>query len=189
VVARPLLRLILGALGVGLKVISRFSGRVRAQVTRTLSFEISTVDGVRRRWMFDSATRRITSTSKPTGEADHRLHFRSSAQAIGVLTSTRTMDAAVDALVRHRMQIEGSVFVAIWFYGLTRRVVKIGRNRGPRRPVPHAYIGPDASRDGPETILREPAVRELDPNWQGAWNARATLWQLRSTGGEPMPEP
>jgi hypothetical protein len=189
VVARPLLRLVLGALSVGLNVLSRVNGRVRAQVTRTLSFEISTADGVRRRWMFDGSTRRITSTAHPTGEADHRVHFRSSAQGIGVLTSTRAIDAAVDGLVRHRIQLEGSAFIVIWFYGLTRRVVKIGRTRGPREPVPHAYVCPDASRDGPETIVREPAVNELDPTWRGAWDARATLCMVRGPGGEPMPEP
>lgn len=187
--ARPVLRLVLAALGVGLAVLSRVSGTVRAQVTRTLSFEISTADGVRRRWMFDGTTRRITSTSRPVGDADHRLHFRGSAQGVGALTSTRAVDAVVDGLVRHRMQLEGSAFIVIWFYGLTRRIVRIGRTRGPRRPVPHAYLHPDPSRDGPEPIVREPAVSELDPTWQNAWDARATLHMVRGPGGEPMTEP
>jgi hypothetical protein len=189
VLARPLLRVILVALGVGLAARSRVDRLVRAQVTRTLSFEISTADGVRRRWMFDGSTRRVTSTGRPVGEPDHRLHFRSSAQGVGALTSTRAVDAVVDGLVRHRIQLEGSAFIVIWFYGLTRRIVRIGRTRGPRRPVPHAYVRPDPSRDGPEPILREAPVSELDPTWQNAWDARATLWMVRGPGGEPMPEP
>jgi hypothetical protein len=189
VLARPLLRVILVALGVGLAARSRVDRLVRAQVTRTLSFEISTADGVRRRWMFDGSTRRVTSTGRPVGEPDHRLHFRSSAQGVGALTSTRAVDAVVDGLVRHRIQLEGSAFIVIWFYGLTRRIVRIGRTRGPRRPVPHAYVRPDPSRDGPEPIPREAAVSELDPTWQNAWDARATLWMVRGPGGESMPEP
>lgn len=189
VLARPLLRVILVALGVGLAARSRVDRLVRAQVTRTLSFEISTADGVRRRWMFDGSTRRVTSTGRPVGEPDHRLHFRSSAQGVGALTSTRAVDAVVDGLVRHRIQLEGSAFIVIWFYGLTRRIVRIGRTRGPRRPVPQAYVRPDPSRDGPEPIPREAPVSELDPTWQNAWDARATLWMVRGPGGEPMPEP
>lgn len=189
VLARPLLRLILAALGAGLAVLSRFSAAVRSQVTRTLSFEISTADGVRRRWLFDGSTRRITSTARPVGEPDHRLHFRRSAQGVAALLSPRAVDAVVDGLVRHRMQLQGSAFVVIWFYGLTRRIVRIGRTRGPRRPVPHAYVRPDPGRDGPEPILREAPVSELDPTWQSAWDARATLWMVRGPGGQPMPEP
>jgi hypothetical protein len=189
VLARPLLRLMLASLGLGLVVLSRFSASVRAQVTRTLTFEISTADGVRRRWLFDGATRRISTTTRPLGPSDHRLHFRSSAQGIGVLTSTRAVDAAVDGLVRHRIQLDGSAFIVIWFYGLTRKIVKIGRTRGPRRPIPGGYVRPDPGRDGPETILREPAVSELDPTWQSALDARSTLYMVRGPGGEPMPEP
>ena len=189
VLTRPVLRLILAALGLGLAVLSRVSGSVRAQVTRTLSFEISTADGVRRRWMFDRSTRRITSTSRPIGDADHRLHFRSSAQGVGVLTFPRAVDAVVDGLVRHRIQLEGSAFIVIWFYGLTRRIVRIGRTRGPRQPIPHAYVRPDPRLDGPESIVREAPVSGLDPTWQSAWDARATLWMVRGPGGEPMPEP
>jgi hypothetical protein len=186
---RPVLRLVLALLGVGLAVLSRVDGAVRAQVSRTLSFEISTADGVRRRWSFDGRTRHVTSTARPVGEPDHRLHFRSSGQAVRVLTSPRTVDALVAGLVRHQIQLQGSAFVALWFYGLTRRIVRIGRTPGPSGPVPGAYLRPDPSRDGPETIIREPAVHQLDPTWQQAWDARATLWMVRGPGGEPMPEP
>lgn len=189
VVARPILRLILALLGWGLTVMSRFSTAVRSQVTRSLSFEISTADGVRRRWHFDGPTRRITSTSRPEGAADHHLHFRGSAQAVGVLTSTRAVDAVVTGLARHRIQLRGSAFIVLWFYGLTRRNLAIGRTRGPRHRVPGAYLRPDPNRDGPEAIVREPAVDQLDPTWQAAWDARATLWMVRGPGGEPMPEP
>lgn len=189
VVARPALRLLLGALGAGLAVYSRVNWSVRSQVTRTLSFEISTADGVRRRWLFDGRTRRIASTARPSGEPDHRLHFRSSPQAVRVLTSPRAVDEVVAGLVKHRMQLQGSAFIVLWFYGLTRQIIRIGRTRGPSERVPGAYVRPDPSRDGPEPIVREAAVDQLDPDWHSAWNARARLWTVRGPSGEPMPEP
>jgi hypothetical protein len=188
-IARPTLRVLLAALGAGLAAYSRFKWSVRAQVTRTLSLEISTADGVRRRWYFDGRTRRITSTAHPSGEPDHRIHFRSSSQAIGALTSTRAIDKMVTGLAEHRMQLKGHAFILVWFYGLTRQIFRIGRTRGPRRPVPGAYVRSDPSRDGPEPIIREAAVDELDRDWQSAWTARARLWTVRGGNREPMPEP
>lgn len=103
--------------------------------------------------------------------------------------SPRAIDEIVAGLVEHRMQLQGSAFILLWFYGLTRRVVPIGRTRGPRKPIPGAYVRPDPSRDGPEKLVREPAINELDHEWHAAWNARARLWTVRGGGGEPMPEP
>jgi len=187
---RPVLRVLLFSLSCGLALRSRISWSVRSQVTRTLTFDITTADGVRRRWMFDGQTRRISSTSRPEkDEADHLLHFRSSAQAIRAFMSTRTIDVIVAGVVEHRIQIRGNAFILIWFYGLTRSIVRIGRTRGPKKPIPGAYVRPDPSRDGPEQIVREPAVTELDPEWEAAWLARSRLWTVRGGGGEPMPEP
>jgi hypothetical protein len=189
VITRPVLTVLLGSLGAGLAVLSRFKWSVRAQVTRTLSLEISTADGVCRRWYFDGRTRRITSTTRPSGEPDHQIHFRSSSQALGALTSRRAIDKMVAGIAQHQMQLRGHAFILVWFYGLTRQLVRIGRTRGPRRPVPGGYVRPDPSRDGPEPIIREPAVEELDPDWQNAWTARARLWTVRAGNREPMPEP
>ncbi|WP_028932364.1 hypothetical protein [Pseudonocardia spinosispora] len=186
---RPALRLLLAVLGIGLTVLSRIDSSTRSQVTRTLSFDISTADGVHRRWLFDGRTRYISSTTLAEDEPDHRLHFGSSGQALGALTSPRAVDAVVAGLVGHRMQLRGSAFIVIWFYGLTRRIVAIGRTRGPKQQIPGAYLRPDPSRDGPESIIREPAVDQLDPTWSTAWDARTRLWMVRGPGGEPMPEP
>jgi hypothetical protein len=189
VITRPALRALLGVLGLGLGLASRVSASVGAQVTRSLSFEIRTEDGVCRRWSFDGPRRRIASTATPTGAPDHRVCFSSSGQALGVLCSPRAVDALVARLIRGEVHLEGSAFIVLWFYGLTRKLVKIGRTRGPRGPVPGAYLRPDPTRDGSETIVREPAVHELDPAWAEAWAARAKLYIVRGPSGEPMPEP
>jgi hypothetical protein len=52
-----LLRLLLFTLGQGLALMSRISPSVRSQITRTLTFEISTDDGVARHWHFNGPHR------------------------------------------------------------------------------------------------------------------------------------
>src|SRR5271156_5963001 len=60
-----LLRLLLFTLGHGLGLASRIIPSVRSQVTRTLTFEISTDDGVARQWHFNGQQRRITTGAPP----------------------------------------------------------------------------------------------------------------------------
>lgn len=187
-VARAVLRAVLGLFGAYVPVAARRVPRVRRQVTRTLTFAVATDDGVHRRWSFDGSRRRATSTSRIGAPPDHGLYFATSAQALATLISTRTVDRVVAGVVHERMRIEGSAFV-VWFHGLTRTLVPIGRQRGPRPAPPGAYLHPDPGLDGPETIVREPAVAELDPGWTAAWHARSTLWMVRGPAGEPMPEP
>jgi hypothetical protein len=187
--ARRLLRVVLGLFGVVLPLASRWDPVLHRQITRSLVFDITTYDGVARRWSFDGPRRRVHSTTVTADEPDHALRFATSGQALATLLSTRTVDRVVAGVVTERMRIEGSAFVVIWFHGLTRRIVRIGRQRGPRVRPPGAYLRPDPSLDGEETITREPAVTELDPTWTAAWSARATLWMPRGGAGEPMPEP
>ncbi|MCD2194793.1 hypothetical protein LQ327_15585 [Actinomycetospora endophytica] len=187
--AASLLRLVLGLFGVVLPPASRWDPVLRRQITRSLVVDITTDDGVARRWSFDGPGRRARSTTVTAGAPDHALRFATSGQALATLLSTRTVDRVVAGVVTQRMRIEGSAFVVIWFHGLTRRIVRIGRRRGPRVRPPGAYLSPDPSLDGDETITREPAVTVLDPTWTDAWRARARLWMPRGGAGEPMPEP
>jgi hypothetical protein len=60
-----LLRLLLFALGQGLALISRISPSVRSQITRTLTFEISTDDGVARATTTALAITRCSSSTSP----------------------------------------------------------------------------------------------------------------------------
>jgi hypothetical protein len=69
-VNNSLLRLLLFTFGHGLALMSRFIPSVRSQITRTLTFEISTDDGAARHWYFDGQQRRIATR---TGRAHSPL--------------------------------------------------------------------------------------------------------------------
>ena len=91
-----LLRLLLFTLGQGLALTSRISPSVRSQITRTLTFEISTDDGVVRQWHFNGQQRRIVSG---TGRSPAQvLRFARSGQALRVLLSPRCIGEIVDGL-------------------------------------------------------------------------------------------
>ncbi len=81
------------------------------------------------------------------------------------------------------VRLEGNPLILLWFHGLTRKLVAIGR------ALPGAYIAHDPASNGVEKIPIEPAVRQLDPRWTGAWNSRAKLWIVRGANGEPLREP
>ena len=168
---------------------SRFMPSVRSQITRTLVFELSAGEKVARHWIFDGPQRRATTRWGPAATADCAVHFASSAQALGALVSSRTVDKVVAGLHNGTVQLHGSAFVLLWFHGLTRRFVKLGRASGPRHRVPDPYLTHDPAACGAETIIVEPAVVRLDPAWTDAWRARSTLLQVRATTGEPALEP
>jgi hypothetical protein len=188
-VADPALRLLLCYLGHGLAVGSRWVPSIRSQVTRTLTFQMSAGDTVARHWSFDGQRRHIHTAPGRAAHADTAVHFASSAQALRHLASPRAVDRIVADLQCGRIDLQGSALILLWFYGLTRKLIKIGREKGPRTPVPGAYLAHDPAANGVETILIEPCVTELDHDWPDAWNARAKLWIVRGANGEPMPDP
>ena len=162
---------------------------VRSQITRTLTFELSAGDRVARHWVFDGQLRRATTYSGHAEGPDCAVHFNSSWQALRTLSSPLTVDKVVAGLHIGTVELHGSAFVLLWFYGLTRKFVKIGRASGPRHRIPDAYIAHDPGACGAETIVIEPAVVRLDPAWTAAWKARSTLSQVRAFTDEPMLEP
>jgi hypothetical protein len=183
------LRVLLWVLGHGLVLASRFSASVRSQITRSLTFEISTDDGVARHWIFEAQRRRVSTSAGSTEAPDHAVRFTSSGQALRGLTSPHAVDRIIADLHHGSVRIEGSVLILLWFYGLTRKLVAVGRTSGPRHALPGAYLAHDPASNGVEDITIEPAVQELDPHWTDAWNSRAKLWIVRGATGEPMPEP
>lgn len=162
---------------------------VRSQITRTLTFELSAGDHVARHWAFDGQLRRATTHSGHAPAPDCAVHIGSSWQALRTLSSPLTVDKIVAGFHDGTVELQGSAFVLLWFYGLTRKFVKIGRPSGPRYRIPNAYLAHDASACGAETILIEPAVVRLDPAWTAAWKARSTLSIVRACTDEPMLEP
>lgn len=183
------LRLLLWLLGTCIAVGSRFMPSLRSQITKTMTFEVSAGKNVARHWNFDAPRRRAVTKSGRAVVADCSLHFESSRFALRALVSRHTVDRVVEGMQRGTVEIQGSTFVVLWFHGLTRKFVKLGRPSGPRGRLPHAYLAHDPAASGRETIIREPAVSRLDPAWTAAWRARSTLYQVRAATDEPMPEP
>ena len=189
-----LLRLLLFTLGHGLALTSRISPSVRSQITRTLTFEISTDDGVVCQWHFNGQQRRIATAAAHSRSPAQVLRFASSGQALRVLLSPHCIRGVVDGLLDGTIRLQGSLFLAFWFFGLTRKLGPIGRENGrretgPRGPMPGpGYVRHDPSANGSEQIIIEPAVTQLDPRWTNAWEQRAKLLIVRATTGEPMPQ-
>lgn len=183
------LRLLLWALGRCMGVGSRFMPSMRSQITRTLVFELSAGDRVARQWFFDGPQRRVTARPGRATRADCAVHFDSSAQALRALASPRTVDKVIEGLHAGTVELRGSAFVLLWFHGLTRRFVRLGRPSGPRHRLPEPYLAHDPASCGDEKIVIEPAVTRLDPEWADAWRARSTLIQVRAAAGEPVLEP
>jgi len=183
------LRMLLWFLGQSVAVGSRWMPSVRSQITRTLTFELSAGDRVARHWAFNGSLRRATTRSGSAPAADCRLHFASSSQALAALNSPRAVDKIILGLQHGTVELQGSAFVLLWFYGLTRKFVKLGREDGPRHRIPDAYTAHDPDACGAETVLIEPAVVGLDPAWTAAWQARSTLPLVRACTGEYMGEP
>lgn len=188
-----LLRLVLFTLGHGLAFASRVSPSVRSQITRTLTFEISTDDGVARHWHFDGQQRRIATGAGRAQPPAQALRFPTSGQALRALLSARSVGRIVDGMQNGTIRVEGSLFLVFWFFGLTRKLGPIGREDGrgepgPRGPLPDRYVRHDPRSNGCEKIIIEPAVTQLDRQWSNAWEQRGKLLIVRATTGEPMPE-
>jgi hypothetical protein len=186
--SRTLLRLLLFTLGHGLALASRIIPSVRSQVTRTLTFEISTEDGVARQWHFNAQQRRITTQAGRSRPSTNGLRFPNSGAAVRVLLSPSWARLIVDGIQNGTTRIEGALFAVYWFFGLTRKLIAIGRENGPRGPLPDPYLRHDPLSNGSEQIIIEPAIEGLDPKWTNAWEQRAKLLGVRATTGEPMPK-
>jgi hypothetical protein len=183
------LRTLLWLLGQCIAWGSRYMPSLRSQITRTLTSELSAGERVARHWVFDAQLRRATTYSGRASVPDCAVHFNSSWQALRALSSPRTVDKVVRGLHEGTAELHGSAFVLLWFHGLTRKFVKLGRADGPRHRIPDAYIAHDPAACGAETIVIEPAVVRLDPTWTAAWKARSTLSTVRACTDEPMLEP
>jgi hypothetical protein len=183
------LRVLLWWLGHGLVLAARFSAALRSQITRSLTVEISADDGPARHWDFDAQRRRVSTSAGRAAAPDFAVRFPGSGHALRDLMSRDAIDAIMRDRIRGTVRVEGNHLLLMWFRGLIRKVVPIGESDPARRALPGAYVAHDPAANGVEKITIEPAVRQLDPRWTGGWNARAKLWIVRGTNGEPMREP
>jgi hypothetical protein len=114
------------------------------------------------------------------------LRFPSSGAALRVLLSPHWARLIADGIQHGTTRVEGALFAVYWFFGLTRKFIAIGRENGPRGPLPDPYLRHDPRSNGSEQIIIEPAIERLDPKWTNAWEQRAKLLGVRATTGEPM---
>ncbi|MFG2480838.1 hypothetical protein [Streptomyces fagopyri] len=183
------LRSLLWWLGHGLVLAARCSAALRSQITRTLTVEISADDGPARHWDFDGQRRRVSTSAGRAAAPDFAVRFTSSCHALRDLISPDAIDAIMRDRIDGTVHVEGNHLLLMWFRGLLRAVVPIGGAGPSRRALPGTYVAHDPAANGVEKIVIESAVRQLDPRWTGAWNARAKLWIVRGTHGEPLREP
>lgn len=149
----PALRVLLWALGHGLILGSWFMPSLRVQITRSFMFEVSAGERVVRQWSFDGQRRTVASWPVRRTRAAHGVRYDTSWQALRRVLSPRAVHGIVDDWQHGRAEVHGNAVVLLWFHGLTRRLAKIGREPGPRRPLPRPYVRHDPSANGGETVL------------------------------------
>lgn len=181
------LRVVLLVLGVLMVLGGRFSARFRRQVTRDLVFTLSAEDGPSRYYELHARTRTLTLPRHPGRPVDCALRFPSSREALLTLLSPKAIGRIVDGMNTGHTEIDGNAVLMLWFYGLTRVVLPIGRSRLPKRPIPAPERTPETRAAYAERITREPAVTELDRAWEAGWRGRNKLLHARGAEGEPLP--
>jgi hypothetical protein len=181
------LRLVLLAIAGLMVLASRFSKRIRRQLTRDILFEISSDDGACQYLAIHARTRTISAPRRPAQRPDCVLRFATARDGITTLISTRTAGKIVRGMNTGGTQIEGNPVLVLWLHGLTRVVAPIGRTRVPYKPIPVPVREPETVAPFARYITREPAVSELDREWIAAWRARETLLQLRGPEGDRLP--
>jgi hypothetical protein len=181
------LRWLLAALGLLMNQAGRYSRAFRRQVTRDVVVEIGSRDGVAHHYVFDGRTRSVASRRGPATEATVSLCFESAGQGFWSLLSPNAVGHIVKATLNRRAVIEGNPLVFLWFYGLTRIVMPINRQRPLRRPLPDHLLAPNPVSRVNTYITREPAVSHLDPNWTNAVEQSRKQTIVRGGDGEPMP--
>lgn len=182
---RRLFQFVLSALGLGLEVACRLSDSFRAQVTRELTVQIASADGVVHHYAFSPRT--VASRRGPTGAPTLSLCFDNARQGWLALISPHAVGRIVDALLVGNARYEGNAVLLLWFYGLTRFVLPIGRTAPLSQPPPDAYVTCDPNSKVAGRITREPPATTLDPAWTVAHRQRAKMAMIRGSAGEPIP--
>ena len=182
---RILFRQTLSALGLGLEVACRVSTRFRSQVTRDLSIQISSADGVCHHYVF--APRSVVSRTGPAVAPALALRFASARQGLLSLSSPHAVGKIVHALLEGGADHQGNCVLALWFFPLTRYVLPIGLIRPQRKPLPDSYLEHNPNSAVASRITREPEATELDPDWIDAHRLRAKMAMIRGSAGVAVP--
>ena len=182
---QSLFKLVLAALGAGMVLACRLSDAFRRQVTRDLTIQIGSAEGVFHHYVF--APRAVTSHAGTAAAPTLSLCFDNARQGWLALVSPRAVGKIVHALLEGHAEYAGNAVLVLWLYGLTRFVLPIGRTKPLAIPPPEAYVAPNTRSNVAERIVREPPATELDPNWHVAHRQRAKMAMIRGSAGESIP--
>ena len=149
--------------------------------------EIGSADGVAHHLEFVRESRRIVSRPGAAPRADLKVRFDTAAHGFRALVDPHPVGKVVKGMLGRRITVDGNPALLLWFHGLTRIVVPIGRHRPQKKPFPGALVEPDPKSQVYGLVTREPVAEALDPRWTAAAVARATLVNLRARTTEPVP--
>ena len=181
---KSLFRVLLWVLGTGLQLACRFSNKFRLQLTRELTIQVGSSDGVFHHYSF--APRSVKSRPGQVGSPTLNLVFCNAQLGFATLISPHACGKIVQALLQRRAEYEGDAVLLLWFFALTRFVLPIGKTGPLKVELPHAYIAPSDTIKVAGQTVREPAVNELDPAWRQAHDRRSQMTMLRVAAGEPV---
>ena len=182
---RVLFGLVLALLGLGMQVACRLSTNFRRQVTRSLTIEVGSADGVFRHFVFTPramVARAGAAASSPT----LLLHFASARQGLLALASPHAVGKIIQALLEGGAVYRGNATLVLWFFCLTRFVLPIGKTGPLREPLPEAYLAPNPNSAVAGRITREPPMTELDLTWRDAHARRGQMVMIRGSAGEAV---
>ncbi len=182
---KSLFRLVLTALGTGMVLACRLSDTFRRQVTRDLTIQIGSADGIVHHYVF--APRAVTSRTGSAPAPTLSLCFDNARQGVITLASPHAVGKIVHALLEGTAEYQGNAVLVLWFYGLTRFVLPMGRTGRLRVAPPDAYVAPNLGSKVAGCIVREPPTTELDPTWKLAHQQRAKMVMIRGSAGESVP--
>jgi hypothetical protein len=183
-----LFRTLLAALGLLLSVAGRCSTRFRNQVTRNLVIEVAAADGVGHHYLFSGANRTVRSRAgRAPAPTDLSLTFENS--RLGFLTLIRTdgIGRIVRLILDRRATYTGNATYALWFWGLSRMVLPLGRQRPLREGLPGALTAPDPASKVAGRITREPVAEQIDPALTDIIAAHRKMAMVRGSAGAGIP--
>lgn len=169
-------RILLWLVGAQLSIASRYIPRLRAQLTRDLTFTIASKDGVARSFVFRDRT--VTSYPGRSSEFSATLIFDSARQAARMLLASNATELIVQGMARRTVAVLGAPTTVLWFYEMVFGFFPWRRT--PRWEMPGSYVEHNSQSQVADRITREPAIGVLDPTWSGAISQREKLllWQV-----------
>ncbi len=183
--SRVLLSLLLATLGKLLARASRRSAGFRAALSRERTLVVETLDGVA--YHFVVRKRRLSAKRGPAGDADFRLCFATSREALGFLLASRGVERMLDGMGRGSIRVEGDLLLFLWFQGRLEAAAPFAAWRRRAERFPGAYTTPRDDIEAARWIRREPVSEALDPEWGAAARQRAKLLMMRVAAGEAAP--